>query len=382
MVLGIHAGHEVDVGVGVAAVFVGAGDAGQVDADRAGGEVLAGHNLGALEQLARLLEQVAARRQRRDGVGFPLIDGDGDVDARPVSAERDGGLADANVEEAAVVVEHADALQVEVERGLLEGAEPAHEAEVGLGAGLDELLDLVVGERLVADERKPRDAHLFRLCDDILHHHLADRAGLDPGLDRGEKEALLPVHLFDGGDAGGDALLVEDGALGERQLLDHLRFFDGIFALDLDAGDGGALDDDEAEEDGVALRLRIDGDIVEEAHRVDGSDGLAEGAAGEPHAGAECDLAVDGLGLDANGAADLDAGDEGGVFFGQLRVGAGRNQAQAGEREQGREEETEGAHGATEVCSESCRRRPSSMMRRRLMEAASWWLWVTTTTEI
>jgi hypothetical protein len=221
-VLLVLAGVGDDVDVGVAGVLVAALDVldDGLDLAHRGDVALLEDGVDRLGEGALVVERLLAAGERllgadaADAVLRALVDRDGHVDEAAVGAQRQLGVLDVGVEVALVAVERLEHLEVAGERLLVEDAAGAlgDHAEVAADAGQHVLAQLLVRERLVADEGDLADDGLGGLADDDEDVDLAGLVldGLEAVGDLGEEEALLDVGLLDLLDVGLDGAEVED----------------------------------------------------------------------------------------------------------------------------------------------------------------------------
>jgi hypothetical protein len=154
-------------------------------------------------------------------------------------------------------------------------------AHVAADAREHVLAQLVVGERLVADEGDLADDGLGGLADDDDDVDLAGLVldGLEAVGHLGEEEALLDVGLLDLLDVGLDGAEVEDAVELEVEDLVDVVELDLAVALDDDLADRGALLDDVGRGRRRSSALDLDADVLELAHRPQAADVGGEVAA-------------------------------------------------------------------------------------------------------
>ena len=218
-------------------------------------------------------DQVAGELDRADLERPSLGDVDRDVDGALVGGDGNLGGIDREVDVAPIEVVGPKALQISRQLLLRVAVRAGKPGEHGPGRGLEEIDEIVLLERPVADDVDPSDARHVPLVDIEVDAHPVALEGGHRRLDFGGVPALGEIGLADLLDRS-----VQDGGVeraADREPHPPERFeqvvgLEGLVAGEVDARDGGTLLDHHHEDAVVAL----DPHVVEEAGREQALDGL------------------------------------------------------------------------------------------------------------
>jgi hypothetical protein len=266
--------------------------------------------------------EVARQLHFAHAVLLALVDVDGDVDVLLVRGDGHLGGADVHVDVAAVQVVGAQAFEVAGQ--LLAGVLVVvlEERQPVGGLQFEQVDQVLVGEHGVADHVDVLDGGDRAFVDGDLQRHAVARLGNHFGFDLGRVAALghvlalqLVAHAFEGG-------ALEDFALGQTRLVQALEQIfggDGLVALDLDAGDGGALDHGDDQHVAIATEL----DVLEETSLEQGAGGIDQLAVIDLFADVQRQCAEHAAGGNPLQAIDANIGDGEGlsVNFGDHQCG-------------------------------------------------------------
>ncbi len=308
-----------DVGVGIALVLVDVEQPLHVGLQARLGEALPWAGDDEREQLLARHQQIPGHVDLADVVGLALVDGHGDVDEPLVGRQLDGRLAELHVDVADVEVHPLEDDLVALEGLLAVGAGAGEEAEEGALGGEHGRLELFGGEGLVADEADLPHGHLGVLVDDEDDVDLVVGQRADGRRDLGEEVALLDVLLLHLLGRLAHRLHVEDLELLDLDGVLEVVLGQLFVALELDLADGGLLVDDDGQRVAGERRRRmrdVELDVAEVAHLPHGEEGVLQLRLVVRVAGLEGEDGLDGVGLHATVALDLDLRD-------RARVGNG-----------------------------------------------------------
>jgi len=304
----IDLGQRQDVRVRVALVLIEARQLLAILGDHRAREPHAGAQRDALGILRGGADQIALEVDGADREDRALVDGDREVHVLLVAREPELRRADLDVRVAAIPVVRADEQQVALERFLAIDARVVQEAQRVLATRRDRSAQLVVGDRVVADELNLADLDLGLLVDVEPHVDLGLVHGLDLVIDRREVEALLDVEIRDL-----LAVLLHLADVDDRVELEIEHLIDLVeahlaVARDEDLANGRLLFDRERQDNAAGwCDLGLDIDVGEEAHLPHRAQILAELRGVEQRAGLAEELHADRIVLDLAIAAELHA---------------------------------------------------------------------------